>query len=290
MAYTQNPHMPKVRQEAARLVYKGWGVRKVARRYGVSPGTITKWTRKAEGIGYHPIPTRSSRPKHHPHELSEDKVDAIVSTRLDTNRCSEVVHQTLIQNGIKVSLSSVKRTLERNYLLKKRSPWKRFHPHQDRPYVLNPGDLVEIDTIHLMISAKKRIYVFTIMDIHSRWAYAKCYERINGAKSVSFLKEAERHAPFQFKMIQSDHGSEFSSFFVSRIEEAHRYTRIGKPNDNAHIERFNRTIQEECLDKVSRNVDVLNQALRAYLKHYNFKRMHLGIELQTPMGLLQKCF
>jgi len=25
-----------------------------------------------------------------------------------------------------------------------------------------------------------------------------------------------------------------------------RHTRLGKPNDNAHIERFNRTIQEEC--------------------------------------------
>lgn len=25
-----------------------------------------------------------------------------------------------------------------------------------------------------------------------------------------------------------------------------RHTRLGRPNDNAHIERFNRTIQEEC--------------------------------------------
>jgi transposase InsO family protein len=289
MAYTMNPHMPRVRREAAQMVRKGYTPSEVGRRYGVGSSTICKWVKKAKIYGYHPVPTLSSRPKHHPYELTEEKIDRIVSTRLETNRCSEVVHETLKLEGIAVSLSSVKRTLERNHLLKKRSPWKRFHPHVDRPYVLHPGDLVELDTIHLMISPKKRIYVFTLIDVHSRWAYAKAFERINGSKSVLFLKEAARHAPFQFKMIQSDHGSEFSSFFLERIKKDHRYTRIGKPNDNAHIERFNRTLQEECLDKCERRVEMLNKALRVYLKHYNFKRMHLGIQLKTPGQLLAEC-
>lgn len=90
-------------------------------------------------------------------------------------------------------------------------------------------------------------------------------------------------------MIQSDHGSEFSSYFVRRIQKDHRYTRIGKPNDNAHIERFNRTLQEECLDKQERRVDMLNKALKDYLLYYNTKRLHLGIKLKTPMQLLAKC-
>jgi len=230
----------------------------------------------------HSLPNQSITPK----QLDDAKVDRIVSVRLENNRCSEVVHGTLVQEGIKISLSSVKRTLERNFLIKKRSPWKRYHPHQERPYVLKPGDLVEMDTIHLMISEKKRIYVFTLIDVHSRWAYARCYERINGARSVTFLKEAQRHASFKFNMIQTDHGSEFSSFFIERIEKTHRYTRIGKPNDNAHIERFNRTIQEECLDKHERKVEVLNKALREYLSYYNYRRMHLGIKLKTPMQLI----
>lgn len=289
MAYTKNPHLPKVRQQAAQMVYQGKTPSEVGRRFGVGSSTICKWVKKATLYGYHPIPTLSSRPKHHPNQLSDEKIDRIVEVRLENNRCSEVVHETLKQEGVTVSLSSVKRTLERNFLLKKRSPWKRFHPHVDRPYVLNPGDLVEMDTIHLMISEKKRIYVFTLIDVHSRWVYAKAYEKINGATSVLFLKEAQRHAPFRFKMIQSDHGPEFSSHFIERIEREHRYTRIGKPNDNAHIERFNRTLQEECLDKCERKVDVLNKALRIYLKYYNNRRMHLGIKLKTPMQLLAGC-
>jgi transposase len=289
MVYTTNPHMPKVRQEAAQMVYKGKTPTEVGRRFGVSSSTICKWVKKATKYGYHPIPTLSSRPRHHPKELSEEKVDRIVEVRLLNNRCSEVVHETLKQEGIKVSLSSVKRTLERNYLLKKRSPWKRFHPHVERPYALFPGDLVEMDTIHIMISKKKRIYVFTLIDTHSRWVHAKAYEKINGATSVLFLKEAQRRSSFRFRMVQSDHGPEFSSFFVERIGRDHRYTRIGKPNDNAHIERFNRTLQEECLDKHERKVDILNKELGIYLKYYNNERMHLGINLRTPMQLLAKC-
>jgi len=279
--------MPKVRQAAAEMVRKGFSPAEVSRRFGVGDSTIAKWVKKAKVYGYHPIPTRSSRPRHHPHQLSEEKINRIVEVRLENNRCGEVVHQTLVEEGIKVSLSSVKRTLERNYLLKKRSPWKRFHPHVDRPQVLFPGDLVEMDTIHLMTGKKTRIYAFTLIDVHSRWAYAKAYEKINGRTSVTFLKEAERHASFKFKMIQSDHGSEFGTWFVSMIKKDHRYTRIGKPNDNAHIERFNRTLQEECLDKHERKVDTLNKALRTYLLYYNYKRMHLGINLKTPIQLTE---
>ena len=66
-------------------------------------------------------------------------------------------------------------------------------------------------------------------------------------------------------MLQSDHGPEFGKWFVERIKKSHRYTRIGKPNDNAHNERFNRTIQEECLDHVPRNVEKINLALKEYL-------------------------
>ena len=210
----------------------------------------------------------------------------IVNKRLEHNRCSEVVHQALLKEGVKISLSSVKRTLERRGLLKKRSPWKRFHPHVDRPYPLKAGDLVEIDTIHLMTGEKTRIYVFALLDVFSRWVYAKCYEKMNSKVMVEFVLEAQREASFRFNMLQSDHGPEFGKWFVERIKKSHRYTRIGKPNDNAHIERFNRTIQEECLDKITRKVEVINSTLKKYLEYYNTERLHMGISFFSPMQLL----
>lgn len=163
--------------------------------------------------------------------------------------------------------------------MKKRSPYQRYHPPVGRPQALKPGDLVEMDSIHLMISKKKRIYVLVLIDTYSRWGFARCYQKMNAATSVVFLKQAMQYAPFPIDMIQTDHGPEFGSWFVSMIKKQHRFTRIGKPNDNAHIERFNRTLQEECIDKIERDVSKINRALRKYLSYYNHQRIHLGINL-----------
>lgn len=286
MAYTKNPALPRVRQQGADLVRRGWSARKVGRYLGFHHTAVMKWVKKAKKIGYHPIPTRSSRPKHHPKELSSDLVWKIFHKRLQIKRCAEVVYEELKNEGIQVSLSSVKRTLDRSGLLKKRSPWKRYHPHVDRPHPLKAGDLVQMDTIHLMVSEKKRIYVFVLLDVYSRWVYAKAYEKMNSRLMVDFVREAQVNAPFIFNMLQSDHGPEFGKYFVTQIKRSHRYTRIGKPNDNAHIERFNRTVQEECLDKYVRNVKVLNEALKIYIRHYNETRLHLGINLKTPIQMV----
>jgi transposase InsO family protein len=252
-----------------------------------SPGAITLWRKKAKKIGLHPIPTESSRPRHHPKELKEEVVRKIIKIRLDTKRTSEVVHQHLLNENIKVSLNSVRRTIDRHGLMKKRSPWKRYHPPVDRPYPVKPGSLIQLDTIHLMTGPKTRIYVMTLIDVYSRQTYAKAYETLNSATSVRFLIEAQKHFSFKFEMIQTDHGPEFGKWFYSRVKKNHRYTRIGKPDDNAHIERFNRTLQEECLDILSRDVSIINCKLKSYLKYYNEVRLHLGINLKTPMQVAQ---
>lgn len=278
--------MPKVRQKAAELVRKGWSTREVARHFGYSQSAVVKWTKQSKKIGYHPIPTTSSKPKHHPKELDENIIDEIVKTRLKINRSAEVVHKILIEEkNIKVSLSSVKRTLDRRGLTNKRSPWKRFHTHIKRPEVLKPGDLIQVDTIHLMTGEKTRIYVFTLIDIFTRMAYARSYERCNTRTAAEFLKRAQLELPFKFNCIQSDNGSEFSSHFTDRVRIKHRHSRVRKPNDNAHIERFNRTIQEECLDGILNDVKLINQTLPEYLDYYNNRRHHFGIDLKKPIEM-----
>jgi transposase InsO family protein len=280
--------MPRIRRDAAELVSKGWSTRKCARHFGFSQSVIVKWVAKAKKIGLHPILTQSSRPHHHPKQLSDELVWKIFQQRIKNRRCAEVVHQELLNQGIKTSLSSVKRTLNRHGLLKKRSKWKRYHPPVDRPYPLKSGDLVQIDTIHRMINEKKRLYVFVLIDVYSRWVYAKAYEKMNGKQTIRFVNEAQRKSVFHFQMLQSDHGPEFSKWFTSRIKKDHRYTRIGKPNDNAHIERVNRTIQEECLDKLPNNVKRINCELKKYLQYYNYERLHLSLNLKTPSQFIKK--
>jgi len=257
---------------------------------GVSPGTITKWCARAPSDLRYGIPTRSSKPHHSPNSISEDIKWAIIKERLRLKRCSVIVCKSLNNRGVEVSLSTVNRILDRNGYLKKRSKWKRYHRSIERPLVFNPGDLVEIDTIHLLTDPYKRsrdrIYVYTLIDIYSRWTYAKAYHKSNTHNSLNFTKEAMRLAPFKFECIQSDNGSEYSKHFTFNLDIKHRHTRVRKPNDNAHIERFNRTVQDECIKYPTNNIKLINRWLKNYLNHYNNQRLHMGIDLLTPQQKL----
>jgi transposase InsO family protein len=100
------------------------------------------------------------------------------------------------------------------------------------------------------------------------------------------VKRAQLAAPFDFQTIQSDHGSEFSKWFTQRIGEEglnHRHSRIRTPNDNAHLERINRTIQDECLRRIPENLKSWRKEIPEYLRWYNEKRPHMGLQMKTPL-------
>jgi len=286
MSYITNANMPRIRRDAARLFFKGWSARKVGRYLGFHHTAVMRWVEKAGKVGDVPIRTQSSRPRNVRKPTDEKLRDRIVKMRIETKRCTEAIYEQLKREGVKISVSTVHRILNRSHLLKKRSVYWRYHPPVERPKALKPGDLVEMDSIHIMVGKKERIYVLVILDTYSRWAYARCFTKMNTNTSQVFLKQAVSLSPFPFTMIQTDHGSEFGKAFVRKVKKSHRYTRIGKPNDNAHVERFNRTLQEECLDKVERDISKINRALKKYLSYYNNQRIHLGINAMIPMEMV----
>ena len=182
---------------------------------------------------------------------------------------------------INISLSSVRRILKRHHrMVKLKYHRNRRYKSIPRPKILNPGDLVEIDTIHLFnpISKQKR-YIYTVIDLYTRMAYARVYENLKPGHSIDTITEAEQYFGFKFKTVQSDNGLEFARYFETRLESRGikiRHTRLGRPNDNAHIERFNRTIQEECTGPYyleSESLKKLDNKILGYIDFYNYKRI-----------------
>lgn len=292
MPYTSNPNLPRVRAEAVKMVRSGQSTRAVARHFGFSQSAIVKWCRKVpENVyQYRVIPTESSRPRHHPHEIDESIVQRILELRRDTRRGAEFIHVLLERDGVAVSLSSVKRTLSRHGLTKY-GKWKKWHQSTPRPLPEAPGLLVETDTIHDGRKDGTELYIYTLIDVHSRWAYAQPDKKISVAGGALFANHAQDAAPFHFQTVQTDHGPEFSKWFTKKLAERntnHRYTRVRKPNDNAHIERFNRTIQEECILRLPRRLEVWQREIPEYIRYYNCERPHMGLDWLTPAEQLQK--
>lgn len=284
MPYTTNPHLPRLRMEAANLVVRrGWSTRDVARHFRFNQSTIVRWVAKARMTNRNLIATGSSRPHHHPRELPGDLVLAILAYRRERNQCAEILCHRLLQDGYAVSLSSVKRVLRRHGI-SRFSRWKKWHQYPPRPVPETPGMLVEIDTIHDG-PHEDRLYVYALLDVCSRFAYAEAAERINTHRSLRFVTAAAGVVPFSIGTLQSDHGSEFSKWFTTQVATrgiSHRHSRVRQPNDNAHLERFNRTIQDECLSRITRSLQSYRREIPEYLRYYNTERPHMGLQMKTP--------
>ena len=287
MAYTTNEKVGKVRVLAIRMVLNGKSTREVARYFGYNQSTIVRWYKRRNEVWHRKgeLPTRSSRPHTSPRRTSREIEAKILATREVLKRCSEVVHQKLKQEKVNVSLSTVKRVLSRYGALKKRSLWKKRRIYPIRPDIAKQGDLVELDTIHFVDKENKRSYVYTALDVYSRYGYAMLSKKANARASLRFLKRVEGYFPFKIECVQTDNGPEFGKFFTDNCKTKHRHIHPRSPNENGHLERFNRTLQEEI---TKHNLCIfMPEDVSKYLEHYNTKRMHMGIKFKTPAQMLR---
>lgn len=174
MAYTTNEKVGKVRVMAIRMLLGGKSTREVARYFGYNQSTIVRWYKRKNEVWHKrgELPTRSSRPHTSPRRTAREIEAKILAIRKTLQRCAEVVYEQLKEDGVFVSLSTVKRVLARYGALKKRSPWKKRRMYPIRPDIARQGDLVELDTIHFMDRYGKRSYMYTALDVYSRYGYA----------------------------------------------------------------------------------------------------------------------
>lgn len=270
---------------AIRLLKEGKSTREVARYLGYAQSTIVKWNKRRNEVFHKSsLPTRSSRPHTMPNKISSEIEAKIISIRKETKRCAEVVYEYLKKENIKVSLSTVKRVLKRYGCLNERSRWKKKRFYPIRPDIVKQGDLVQLDTIHFVNKYGKRSYVYTALDVYSRYGFAMISTKANTHNSLIFLKQVRQYFPFKITCIQTDNGPEFGKFFTDNCKIEHRHNHPRSPNENGHLERFNRTIQEEI---PKHNLCIfLKEDVVEYLKYYNTKRMHMGIKFKTPKEMI----
>lgn len=318
MSYSSNPLLPKARADAVRLlVEQRLPVAVAARKSGIHRTTLWRWKRqwlalnqniqftndnrpnRATGSKFRLtscrwlIPTQSSRPHSCKHTTAAAVVERIRYYRQRYGRCAVIVHAYCIREGTLVSLSSVRRILTRLGLTTRRK-WKRgYRPPVSRPAAHKPGDLIQTDTVHLYDhTTKGRTYLYTLIDVYSRWSYSEHHTVLSQQLAASVIRRGQAYAGFHFAMVQADNGPEFGKHFEETLKAngtAVRHSRVRRPNDNAFVERFNRTIQEECTGSSSPVAQELQGKVLTYLAYYNDERLHLGIQCRTPREMLRRC-
>lgn len=283
MAYTTNDKLPDVRRRARELLKDGWSTRKVARYLGYTQGAIVKWSHRKT------VDTIPSAPKESPRTLSEELRARIIAKRLEVRRCAIVVHTLLRREGVIVSLSSVKRIIHTYCApLKRKSAWAKTRKYPPRPDASHPGALVEMDTIHFFDTGGSKRYVYTALDVYSRTGYAMASDKANAVVSTRFFDKARRYFSFRIETIQTDNGPEFKLWFTDHLKcrgVAHRHNHPRSPNENGHLERFNRTLQEEMPKEGFSMHDPKDIPL--FIDWYNTERPHMALDCRTPAEILK---
>jgi transposase InsO family protein len=167
-----------------------------------------------------------------------------------------------------------------------------------------PGHCVGLDTVEKHIYGQRR-YIITFEDIHTRYAFAWATTSHASMAAKEFFDYCRKVFPFPFTFVLTDNGSEFKKHFseeLKRLHLTHYHTYPKTPKMNAHVERFNRTIQEEFVNYHTGDLltpIVFNRKLIDWLIWYNTERVHYAFGNQLspvqfilslqPNQLPEKC-
>lgn len=152
--------------------------------------------------------------------------------------------------------------------------------------------LWHVDTVVLTLAGGGYRYLLTAIDDVAKMAYARLYVTHTSRGAKDFLERLLYVTDNKIQNMHHDNGSEFLKEFQQACDTLHIpqwYSRPHTPKDNAVLERFNRTIQEEFIAVTDTDplfLEDFNNKLTDWLIEYNFHRPHQALAYQTPLQYL----
>lgn len=198
--------------------------------------------------------------------------------------------------------STIGKIITRNHLFFSRVSYGLHDPGRKRPDKIKrsrvlhapkpkEGGYVEVDTVETRIAGVKR-YTVTAIDVKLKVAYAQTFKGKHSRNALIVLKVLQSMLPVPIHTVQTDNGSEFLDVFEAYCQAGnikHLFTYPHSPKINGVVERFNRTIQEDCLEVYYDELDdptKINLRLSEYLLFYHNERVHKTLGNRTPAEVI----
>jgi putative transposase len=279
--------------------------RLTCRYYGISPQTFYRWKNRYDPYDLRTLESLS----HRPHKVRRPETSVKVVERIQELReqyprwGKDKLAVLLVKEGIEISASTVGRVMNRlkargllrepenvrlAKLARKRRRKPRYAVRMPKGYTIKaPGDLVQMDTLKLLLMSNDVRYHFSARDVVSRWDCARAFRRQTSFAAARFLEYLETKFPFKIKAIQIDGGSEFKKHFEQECEKR----RIllfelppRSPKLNGYVERANRTHREEFyeVETIGHTLEEHNRQLERWQYTCNYVRPHQALDYLTP--------
>jgi len=209
----------------------------------------------------------------------------------------------LNQKGHHVNRKRVKRLMELmgwQTIYHKRNTSKPNKQHPVYPYLLKdllitrPNQVWAIDITYIPMR-RGFMYLCAVIDLYSRYFVNWSISNTMNASWVRQIVEEAIEIQGQPEIINSDQGSQFSSYeYTSLLEERENPIQIsmdgkGRAIDNIFIERAWKSIKYECVYLHAFEDGVqLYAGLQEYFYFYNRERPHQSLDYQTPASLYRQ--
>jgi putative transposase len=273
--------------------------------FNVSTRTIRRWKkllRESRGQ-LQTLSPKSRRPNKFKSSLVRQEIrDAILELRKKPGKLGKEKIFRILQKKFKKDIPSIstigriiyefkkKGLLPMNGRLSLNGRTGKLHLKQRKKQIKirksKGEDVFQTDTI-IRHFCNLKLYTLTGIDTKTKTAFAKCYLTHKSSKTKDFIDGCI--SKFPINKIQTDNGSEFAKHFKETLKENqivhyHSYPRC--PKMNANVERFNRTLSEDFLEKEKytalTDLKLLNEKLDTYLSWYNNERPHKSLNYLTP--------
>jgi len=313
---------PKARLKLAKLIVEdGWSISSAAKMFMVSWPTAKRWADRYRAQGEAGMADRSSRPHRCPHRTPTTVVKRIVALRWRKRLgpvqiawrlglAASTVHAVLVRCRINRlrHIDRVTGEVIRRY----------EHPH--------PGSMLHVDVTkfgnipdgggHRFVGRpqgrrnraatpdKSRnayrnprmgtAYVHTVLDDHSRVAYAEIHGNEKSRTAIEVLQRAVEWFAARgvtTERVLSDNGSAYRSHAwrdaCAGLGIKPKRTRPYRPQTNGKIERFHRTLNDGwAYARFYESESARRTALPAWLHEYNHHRPHTAIGNKPPISRL----
>ena len=313
---------PRGRLKLARLIVDdGWPIARAAEHFHVSWPTAKRWATRYVAMGEAGMADRSSRPHRSANRTPPALVRRIVNLRWRRRLSPLAIASRLSMPASTVHAVLVRCRLNRLSHIDIRSgePIRRYE--HDRPGALIHVDVKKLGNIPTgggwrfvgrSQGGKNRAatpgtrrnlhrgvllghaFVHTVIDDHSRVAYAEIHDDETAATAIGVLRRAVNwfaDRGVAVERVLSDNGSCYRSHAwrdaCAELQIRHKRTRPYRPQTNGKIERFHRTMAGEwAFARHYPSESARRSALPAWLHTYNYHRQHSAIGKAAPITRL----
>jgi transposase InsO family protein len=245
-------HDPVFRAKLMAMHQQGVTLTALSAEFGVAREVLSRWWARYEADDVIGLQPRSRRPRTSPTQTPPRVERRILGLRAQRLSAARISHALGVGHG------TVQRVLEGHDLNQlPRPPRAKARRYEKQ----RPGELVHIDFKYLpALRNARHDFEFAAVDDFSREAVVWITTESTSAAATAFLERVAARLPYPIEAVLTDNAFAFTMRHAQHADRrtrfqqacssmgiAHHVLRPYAPQSNVKVERFFRTINDECL-------------------------------------------